>query len=71
MTQQVETLADALPKEMARVRTVLGYYKEIGPAGAIGAMFIEKDLQAADKAVMSGDVVAMIQALETLRGITE
>ena len=71
MSNEVETLADALPKEMARVRTVLGYYKEIGPAGAIGAMFIEQDLQAADIAVMNGDVVAMIQSLETLRGIKE
>ena len=70
MSQQTETLADALPKEMARVRTVLGYYKEIGPAGAFGAMFIEQDLQAADRAVMSGDVVAMLKALETLRSIT-
>lgn len=71
MTQHIETLADALPKEMARVRTVLGYYKEIGPAGAIGAMFIEQDLRAADRAVMSGDVVAMVQALESLRHIRE
>lgn len=65
----METLADAPPKEMARVREVLGHYREIGPAGAIGAAFIELDLRAADKAVMSGDVVAMIQSLETLRGI--
>ena len=71
MSTEVETLADALPKEMARVRTVLGYYKEIGPVGEIGAMFIEQDLKAADVAVMSGDVVAMIQSLETLRGIRE
>ena len=71
MSNEVETLADALPKEMARVRTVLGYYKEIGQAGSIGAMFIEQDLQAADIAVMNGDVVAMIQSLETLRGIKE
>lgn len=70
MQQETETLADALPKEMARVREVLGHYKEIGPAGAIGAMFIGQDLQAADRAVMSGDVVAMLRALETLRGIT-
>lgn len=70
MTQQTETLADALPKEMTRVRTVLGHYKEIGPAGAIGAMFIEQDLQAADRAVMSGDVVAMLRALESLKGVT-
>ncbi len=70
MSNEVETLADALPKEMARVREVLGHYREIGPAGAFGAMFIEQDLRAADRAVMSGDVIAMIQALEKLRGIT-
>ena len=66
----METLADALPKEMGRVREVLGHYKEIGPAGMFGAAFIEQDLRAADQAVMSGDVVAMLRSLETLRGIT-
>lgn len=70
MTDTTETLADALPKEMARVREVLGHYREIGPAGRIGAAFIEQDLRAADQAVMSGDVVAMLRSLETLRGIT-
>ncbi len=64
-----ETLADALPKEMARVRTVLGYYKELGPVGSIGAAFIEQDLREADQAVMSGDLVRMIQSLKTLRGV--
>ena len=64
-----ETLADALPKEMARVREVLGHYKEIGQAGVFGAAFIEADLRAADQAVMSGDVVAMIQALQKLQEI--
>ncbi len=67
----METLGDALPKEMARVREVLGHYKEIGPAGAFGAAMIEQDLRAADKAVMSGDVVAMLQAYETLKGIKD
>ncbi len=70
MPSEVTTLADALPAEMARVREVLGHYREIGPAGAIGAAFIEQDLRAADRAVMSGDVVAMIAALKTLQGIT-
>lgn len=65
----ITTLGDALPAEMARVRVVLGHYKEIGPVGAIGALFIEQDLRAADKAVMSGDVVAMLCAYETLKGI--
>ena len=64
-----ETLGDALPKEMARVREVLGHYKEIGPAGMFGAAFIEQDLRAADKAVMSGDVVAMIAAYNKLKEI--
>lgn len=65
----METLGDALPKEMARVREVLGHYKEIGPAGMFGAAFIEQDLKAADQAVISGDVVAMLQAYETLKQI--
>lgn len=64
------TLADALPKEMARVREVLGHYREIGPAGMFGAAMIETDLRAADRAVMSGDVAAMLRSLKTLQGIT-
>jgi hypothetical protein len=65
----METIGDALPKEMARVREVLGHYREIGPAGVFGATFIELDLREADRAVMSGDVVAMIVALKKLQAI--
>ena len=63
------TLGENLPKEQARVRKVLGYYKEIGPNGMIGAHMIEQDLKLADEAIISGDVVSMIRAYETLRGI--
>ncbi len=66
-----ETLADALPKEIARVRTILGYYKEIGPAGMFGAALIEQDLREADHAAISGDVVRMIKSLTALRSIKE
>lgn len=66
----VETLAEALPREMARVREVLGHYRDIGPAGMFGAAMIEQDLRAADRAVMSGDVVAMLRSLKTLQSIT-
>ena len=69
--EQVQTLADALPQEMARVREVLGHYKEIGPAGTFAATFIERDLRAADEAVMAGDVVQMLRSLETLSGIKD
>lgn len=65
----MESLADALPKEMARVREVLGHYREIGPAGMIGAAFIERDLRDADVAVMSGDVIAMLRAYNILKEI--
>lgn len=64
-----ESLAEALPKEMARVREVLGYYKEVGPAGMFGAAMIEADLRAADQAVMSGDVVRMLAAYQSLKEI--
>ena len=65
-----ESLAQALPKEMARVREVLGHYLEIGPAGMFGAAFIEQELREADNAVMSGDLVRMLRAYERLQGIT-
>jgi acyl-CoA thioesterase len=65
----ITTLGDAMPSEMARVRKVLGQYKELGPVGMFGAMFIEQSLQAADKAVMSGDVVAMLHAFAELKEI--
>ena len=66
-----ETLADALPKEMARVREVLGHCLETGPAGRFAAAMIELDLRAADQAVISGDLVGMLRAFKTLQGITE
>jgi len=65
------TLGYALPLEMARVRKVLGYYQEIGPAGMIGAAFIEQDLREADEAVMSGDVVRMMRAYRKLQEVQE
>lgn len=67
----VVSLAEALPKEMARVRVVLGHYREIGPAGRFGAAFIEQDLREADQAVMSGDVVRMLQAFAKLQDISD
>ena len=66
-----ESLAEALPKEQARVREVLGHYKAIGPAGFFGALMIEVELAKADRAAASGDVVAMIRALESLKEIND
>lgn len=65
----METLADALLGELARVREVLGHYKEIGPPGRFGAAMIEQELRAADSAVMNGDLVGMLRAYNALKEI--
>ncbi len=65
----MSSLAECLPKEQARVREVLGMYKDIGPAGAFGAAMIEQSLKNADEAAMSGDIVRMLTAYEDLKEI--
>lgn len=63
-----DTVGDALPREMARVRDhVLPHYVELGPVGMFGAAGIRADLDAAARAMAEGDVVAMIRSLQTLR----
>jgi hypothetical protein len=64
-----KSLAEAFPIEQARVREVLGHYRELGPAGMFGAAFIEQDLKIADEAIASGDIVRMLKAFKTLQGI--
>ena len=63
-----ESLGEAFPQEQKRVRELLGIYKDIGPSGQFGAMMIEQVLERADKAAIGGDVVAMIQSFEELKG---
>jgi hypothetical protein len=66
-----KTLAEALPEEIARVKIVLGYYKEIGAPGRIGATLIEHSLGMAERAIAEQDVVAMIRAYNDLKNISE
>ena len=63
-----DTLGDALPRECARVRELIADYLGIGPAGKFAVMGMERDLQAADKAMMEGDSVAMLRVYEDLKG---
>lgn len=63
-----ETLGDALPELMARIRDeMLPEYDAIGPAGAIGAALIRADLDRATRALSEGDVVAMMKAYQSLK----
>ena len=73
-TEQVDTLGYALPREMARVRDeVLPAYLELqGTPGVIVEFAIHGIRQALDdaaKAMVAGDVVAMLRAYETLQGV--
>lgn len=66
---KIDTVGDALPREMARVRdVVMPPYIEIGPAGAFALHMMRHDLDLAAKAMAEGDVVEMIRALEALKG---
>ena len=64
-----DTLGEALPREMARVRdVVMPAYQAIGPSGAFALAFMRRDLDLAAKALAEGDVAAMLRAYESLRG---
>lgn len=68
MTSTPDTLGDALPREMARIRdVVMPEYQSIGPAGGFALAFMRRDLDLAAKALAEGDVVAMISALKALQ----
>jgi len=67
----MSSLAEEFPKEQERVRGVLEIYKSIGPAGTFGAMMIEQTLSRAERAAMSGDVIAMLRSYEELKAISE
>jgi hypothetical protein len=62
------SLAEALPIEQARVREIIVQYRSVGPGGIPAAILMEADLRSADTAAASGDVVAMMQAYEELKG---
>lgn len=64
----MDTLGDALPREMARVRDeVMPPYLEIGPAGRFAIAMMRVDLDRAAAALAEGDVVAMLRAYQALK----
>jgi hypothetical protein len=68
---ETRTLGDALPAEMTRVRDkVMPAYQTIGPSGAFALAMMRRDLDAAQKAMAEGDVVAMMRVYESLKGYT-
>lgn len=66
----MRTLADALPEEQARVRRLAQRYRDpiLNGAGELAAQMMDASLDAAEKAVASGDVLAMMLAHDDLKG---
>lgn len=71
MEETTKSLAEALPEELARARMIQGYAKEIGPAGTFLVAIIEADIQAAEKAMIEGDLPGMIAAYQSLKDLKE
>ena len=65
------TLADELPRQQARCRQMLEHVLEIGPEGAILAMFLRQSLAKAERAAAEGDVIAMLGACQELQEYKE
>lgn len=68
MSTEMDTLGEALPREMARVRDkVMPVYIEIGPAGSFALSFMRHDLDKAARALAEGDLIGMIEAYKALK----
>lgn len=65
------SLGEEYPKQQARVREILGHYKEIGPAGAFGAAWIEALLKRADVAAVEQNLPAMIVCYQEMQEVKE
>lgn len=68
MADAPNTLGDALPREMTRVRDkVLPAYLAI-PEGRLAANLMRRSLDNAQRALAEGDLVAMLCCYEDLKG---
>lgn len=68
-TGTVDTLGDALPREMARVRDeVIPVYMDFGTPGFVAVSMMRQAFDDAAKAMAAGDLPGMIRAYESLKG---
>lgn len=62
-----DSLAEALPREIERVQELIPIYESV-PMGNIAAAMMRHSIKVAHKAMMEGDVAAMVGAYEDLKG---
>lgn len=70
MTDKIDTLGDALPGEMSRVRDVVLPKYLANPAGRFAAHLIRNSLDRAQRALAEGDVAAMARCHEDLKSFS-
>lgn len=63
-----ETLAEALPREIARCRELVAVYADIGAAGDFARAHILASIDMAVQAMAAGDLPAMVKAYADLKG---
>jgi len=75
METMMTSLAEELPREINRVRSVQDNYKVLRSMSNVivepQIMMMERDIQRAISASADGDVVAMLRAYEALKGWQE
>jgi hypothetical protein len=63
----MSSVGEEFPKEQERVRQLLAQYMAIGPAGFFGRTMINAVLQRAEKAAISGDLIAILRSYKELK----
>lgn len=63
-----KTLGDALLDELKRVREIVPLYEAI-PEGVFAALLMKQDIATAEKAMLEGDIIRMMAAYESLKGV--
>lgn len=67
MTTNPENIIEGIQRQCDRVRKILPLYDEI-PTGVFAATMMRNSIKAAEAAIASGDVLAMLSAYKDLEG---
>lgn len=67
MTTKTENIIEGIQRQCDRVREILPLYDEI-PTGVFAATMMRNSIKAAEAAIASGDVLAMLAAYKDLEG---
>ena len=69
MTETVETLGDALQREIEHVQEIRTEYLTLpNDVGRPAAAMMQASINAATRAMLDGDVIAMLRSYEDLKG---